>query len=146
MKILQYVSLVLITISVMSCTNQFVDNGGIVYDYQKITIVARNTGAKVKIDYECNSACLIKLSSGSGLCVSKNAKFGVHEPRVTPGDLSYDQGRRVERYVNLFKELLPKCAVNLFETRDAFSSSKLTYFSGKEVLKSCPEIKECPEK
>lgn len=143
-KIIKY-TLFVSTIFFFGCVNR-VDNGGVIWDYQKAVIDARNTGAKVEIDYECNSACLIKLSSGSGLCVSKNAKFEVHEPRYAPGYLSYDEGIRIEEYVNRVKELIPACAVKLFDSKGAFDRPKLTPFSGEEVLKSCPEIKECPEK
>lgn len=145
MNIIVYGLVVTISMGLTACATPYVDNGGRVSDYKKTMIEARKNGTKVVIDYECNSACLIKLSSGDGLCVSTKAKFGVHESRVCQEGVPYDQGTRDEERVNFFKSLLPDCAVTLFESKDAFGSPKLTYFSGKEVLKSCPEIKECTE-
>jgi hypothetical protein len=136
-----------IFISALFCAGcvKHVDEGGVVGVYYQETASARNAGIKVVLDYDCRSACLIRLSSGPGLCVSKDAIFGVHEPHFAPGNLDYSQGVRVEKLVNAFKQLLPSCAVKLFDRKHAFDRPKLTYFSGEEVLKNCPEIKECPD-
>lgn len=144
MNMVKYALSVVITIlGFAAYAAPYADNGGRVFNYTKPTLEAKKNGTKVVIDYECNSACLIKLSSGDGLCVSKKAKFGVHEPHFAPGNLDYDQGVRVEKFVRYFKNLLPLCAVNLFNSKNAFNHPWLTYFTGKEVLKSCPKIKEC---
>lgn len=133
------------SIALTSCaTIPRADLGGRMKEYAEKVKQIQKTGERVVIDYECDSACLIKLSSGSGLRVSKIAKFGVHETRfVLPEDGYFDPAsRRSEDGTEHFKTLLPECAVKLFESKHAFDRPTLIYFSGEEVLKSCPQIKE----
>ncbi len=123
----------------------YVDYGGRNGDYIRAVLRARETGERVAITYECDSACIIKLSSGRGLCVSKKASFGVHETRFTPSDVSYENGMKCKWCTERLRSFVPRCALKLFDSRRAFDKSDFTYFSGAEVLESCPEISECKE-
>lgn len=143
MNILKYV-LLATSITLVGCATMRVDPGGHHGWYKTQISRTQRTGEKVIIDYECDSACLILLSSGTGLRVSKTAIFGVHETRfMLPGtDYLDSTSRRCESCTEELKTLIPKCAVKLFESKHAFDHPNLTYFRGEEVLRSCPEIKE----
>lgn len=121
----------------------YVDGGGRNGDYIRSITRTKATRERVAIDYECDSACLIKLSSGAGLCVAKSASFGVHETRFTPPGVSYENGMKCKWCTERLRSFVPRCAIELFDSRHAFETENLTYFSGEEVLKACPQIPEC---
>lgn len=144
MKILKCVILLATSIALVGCSTMRVDPGGHHSWYKARISQTQRTGARVIIDYECDSACLILLSSGAGLRISKNAKFGVHETRFVIPETNYwdSTSRRCESCTEELKTLIPKCAVKLFETRHAFDRPEITFFTDEEVLKNCPEIQE----
>jgi hypothetical protein len=113
------------------------DHGGILGLYIYHVKLARELKAKVVIDYTCESACVTKLSSGPGLRVSKDARFGVHEARRTDGGKDYQHAERFERMTTYYKKWIPECAVKLFESRHAFDQGEITTFTGAEVLEAC---------
>ncbi len=135
-------------VALAGCTTVRVDPGGQMTGYVEKITQTQKTGEKVVIDYECDSACLILLSSGSGLQISKDATFGVHETRfVIPGTSYWDKTSiRSETGTKMLQSRIPACAVKLFESKNAFDHPTLTYFKGEEVLKACPEIQECTGK
>ena len=143
MKKLLGIILVLFII-IAGCATTKVDPGGHLGGYIKFATLAKKESTPVVIDYECDSACIILLSSGDGLRISKDAKFGVHEVRfVVPGrDYLDPSSKRCNSCTEYEKTLVPECAVRLFESKNGWGSPKLTYFSGEEVLKACPQIQE----
>ncbi len=144
MKTLKYAILAVLFLFISCKPPQEIDPGGRWREYMDRVASTQKTGASVLIDYECDSACLILLSSGPGLRISKDAKFGVHETRYVLPHSEYldNTSKRSEVGTKLFKTLLPECAVKLFEAKHAFDFPHPTYFSGEEVLKACPQIKE----
>lgn len=144
MKPLKYAILAVLFLFVSCKPPQQADPGGRWRGYMDRVASTQKTGASVLIDYECDSSCLILLSSGPGLRISKDAKFGVHETRYVLPHSEYldNTSKRSEVGTKLFKTLLPECTVKLFETKHAFDFPYPTYFSGEEVLKACPQIKE----
>jgi len=131
-------------LTIFGCATMRVDPGGHFSGYVERITRTQQTKEMVIIDYECDSACLILLSSGPGLRISKHSRFGVHEARfVVPGTNYWDDtSRRTELGTNYLKSQIPECAVKLFETKHAFDRPDLTYFTGAQVLKACPEIQE----
>ena len=140
----------LIFIILMGCATTRIDYGGNLGEYLTLVKLARRTEQKVIIDYECYSACVLWLSVGPDLRVSKKALFGVHEARktsfringiLTP-PISYEFAKRSEDMTKFYRSRIPECAVRLFDSEHAFDSGEITTFTGEEVLKACPEIKE----
>jgi hypothetical protein len=131
-----------LTLAISGCATMKVDPGGHLEGYVKFSSLAKKESSLVVIDYECDSACLILLSSGSGLRVSKNAKFGVHEVRFVVPEKSYldPTSKRCNSCTEYEKTLIPKCAVKLFDSRNGWDSPNLTYFTGAEVLEACPGV------
>jgi hypothetical protein len=131
------------------CTarNAFVDEGGYIELYTALVENVKKTGELLVIDYDCYSSCIIKLSAGDSLRVSKHARFGVHEARnVMEGRSYFDRtSRRNEMSTMFLRANVPACALRLFDSKKAFRSGKIIFFSGKEVLRACPHIKEFVE-
>jgi hypothetical protein len=141
MKAIKYAILAL-CIALAGCATIKVDSGGRLTEYKQSVARTQKTGELVIIDYECNSSCIILLSSGKGLRISKNAKFGVHEVRfsLTPEGYWEPTSKRCNSCTEYEKTLVPECATKLFN--NAWNNPNLTYFSGEEVLKACTQIEE----
>jgi len=122
-----------------------VDHGGFLPPYIYAALYAKTLGLSVNIIGVCESACVAKLASGTGLRIAKDAIFAVHEVRTvymggnTPP--SYEKGVRSEEITERFANFLPKCARDLFDSRHAFDGPELVRFTGQEVLDACPELK-----
>jgi len=124
------------------CACQSYDPGGSVRERMVAARAAHETGAQVEVRGACYSACALKLASGRGLCVSRNAVIGVHEVReATPRD--YADGARDDASTRFFEMMLPRCAESLFASRHGFDSGDLVMFSGQEVLSACPQFATC---
>jgi len=125
----------------------FIDEGGYTDSYVQMVEKVKQTGELLVIDYDCYSSCIIKLSAGDSLRVSKAARFGVHEARnVMPGKSYFDPtSRRNEMATMFLRANIPACADRLFRSKKAFNKGEITFFSGEEVLNACPEIKEYTE-
>lgn len=93
----------------------------------------------------CFSACATKLAA-KHLCVSLDARFGVHEVRIPSPGFSYEGGRRSESLTQAYRNALPKCARNLFDERHAFDSGEIVVVTGKEILMACRQIQPCVPK
>jgi hypothetical protein len=124
------------------------DPGGFLDDYIDFAARARRRHQSVSIPGECDSACVIKLSVGRTLCINPSAKIGVHEARSggTKVCATYLNGHRDEAATRDYRASMPACARHLFDSRNAFASGNLTYFSGAEVLAACPQIRSCGAK
>lgn len=145
MKAIQYAILTLF-IALAGCATMKVDIGGRLTSYKQSVARTQKTGELVIIDYECNSSCIILLSSGKGLRISKDAKFGVHEVRfsLTPEGYWEPTSKRCNSCTEYEKTLVPECSAKLFEK--AWDKPDITYFTGEEVLKVCPQIEEYTKK
>jgi hypothetical protein len=138
---------VLLFFTSCAASKAFVDEGGYIGSYIDLVEKVKQTGEPLVIDYDCYSSCIIKLSAGDSLRVSKKARFGVHEARnVMPGRSYFDPtSRRSEMATMFLRANVPDCAVRLFNSKKAFSRGEITFFSGEEVLNACPQIKEFTE-
>ena len=106
-------------------------------------IEAQVDGAPVEIRGACYSACALKLASGRGVCVARDAVIGVHEVREA-SQADYGDGARSDQFTGFFEDMLPRCAERLFASRHAFDSGDLVTFSGQDILAACPQIAACP--
>lgn len=139
-RALPAVAFVFLAIFVCGC--QPYDPGGDVRERIVEALAAQQDGAPVEIRGACYSACALKLASGRGVCVARNAVIGVHEVRATtPSD--YADGMRDDFFTGVFEGLLPACVDRLFASRHAFDSGRLVTFSGRDVLSACPQIAAC---
>jgi hypothetical protein len=120
------------------------DLGGYMSEYIREAQYAAANNVPVAIRGACYSACAIKLSSGPNLCVHPQAVIGIHEVRRVPKGKKYAQSVRNDEATERYRNSMPECAAELFESKKAFSSARMTTFSGREVLKACPQIKPCP--
>jgi len=107
---------------------------------------ARRRGEAVEIRGICYSSCAIKLAAGKNLCVSPDAKIGVHEVRSSPRPWDYAGGVRQDLWTAFFEGMLPACARDLFKARHGFDSGRLAVVSGDDILRACPEIRACAPK
>ncbi len=121
------------------------DLGGYMTTYIRDAQYAAANNLAVAIRGACYSACAIKLSSGSNLCVHPQATFGIHEVRRVPKGRKYAESVRNDDGTERYRNSMPECAAELFESKKAFSSARMTTFSGREVLRACPQIKQCPD-
>jgi hypothetical protein len=132
-----------------SCAAQkaFVDEGGYTGVYINLVENVKKTGEPLVINYDCYSSCIIKLSAGDSLRVSKKARFGVHEVRdVMEGRSYFDPtSKRNEMATMYLRASVPACVLRLFDSKKAFNKGDITFFTGEEVLQSCPQIKEFTE-
>jgi hypothetical protein len=118
------------------------DYGGYIMDYKKEIELANKKGEIIRINGECDSACVLKLSAKQ-VCISPDTKFGVHEVRLVPIGKNYADEIRNDYFTNFFRNLLPKCVHELFDSRNGFGSGELVFFYGYEILKACPNIFSC---
>jgi hypothetical protein len=131
-------------LGVAACVPAQEDLGGKVGDYASAALKAKAAHQEVRLTGHYESAAILKLSSGSGVCVSPDASFGVHEIRdVKPGSDDYWGGSRSEEGTAYVRWFLPGCVRKLFDSRHAFSSGFMTYFTGADILKACPKIRQC---
>ncbi|MCK9351590.1 MAG: hypothetical protein WCT49_00765 [Candidatus Paceibacterota bacterium] len=149
MKKLAFLFVVFIVSLLLSLTSfeadkPFVDEGGYIGVYIDLVENIKKTGEPLIIDYDCYSSCIIKLSAGNSLRVSKKARFGVHEARnIMPGRSYFDPtSRRNEMATMFLRANVPECAVRLFNSKKAFNKGEITFFGGEEILRACPQIKE----
>ncbi|MCE9643736.1 hypothetical protein K8Q93_00590 [Candidatus Parcubacteria bacterium] len=102
----------------------------------------RATGKKKEIRGYYASSAIAYLAwggeRGDNLCISPIACFGVHEARHG----KYEEGVRSELWTAILHQYIPRCTQSLFDSENAFSSGKGTFFTGAEVLKIC-QFKAC---
>ncbi|MCX6736444.1 MAG: hypothetical protein NTZ13_05170 [Candidatus Parcubacteria bacterium] len=135
MKPLKYAILAVLFLFVSCKPPQQADPGGRWRGYMDRVASTQKTGASVLIDYECDSSCLILLSSGPGLRISKDAKFGVHETRYVLPHSEYldNTSKRSEVGTKLFKTLLPECH-DLFVAFIVVSFFLIVFFFSLRVI------------
>jgi hypothetical protein len=135
-----------IVLGVAACAPPQNDLGGRVEDYVSEALKAKAAHQEVRLTGHYESAAVLELSSGSGVCVSPDASFGVHEIRdVQPGSDDYWRGSRSEEGTASFRWFLPGCVRKLFDSRHAFTSGFVKYFTGADILKTCPKIRQCSD-
>lgn len=134
-----------IALGVAACAPPL-DHGGRVADYADAARKAKAAHQEVRLTGTYESAAVLKLSSGSGVCVSPDASFGVHEIReLPPGSEDYWAGKRSEQGTASYRWFMPGCVRRLFDSRHAFDSATMTYVTGAEILKACPRIRQCAD-
>lgn len=135
-----------VVLGVAACAPAPNDLGGRVEDYMSAALKAKAAHQEVRLTGNYESAAVLELASGTGVCVSPNASFGVHEIRdVPPGSDDYGRGSRSEAGTAAYRWFLPGCVRKLFDSRHAFNSGAMTYVTGADLLKACPKLRPCPD-
>jgi hypothetical protein len=118
------------------------DPGGDIRGRIAQALDAQRRGAATEIRGVCYSACVLKLASGTNVCVARDAVIGVHEVRAAQ-QKDYAGGMRDDLFTGFFQGMLPRCVDLLLLNQHAFDSGQIVTVSGQDILNACPQFGAC---